>query len=124
MDKIAINQFSLRETVGFKDVTLFDAVKSIETFATERFSGEVYRFDQSRPNPTWNLTGLSVVIGNSSDGKYGKIVGFRNTDGTVFSHIQEWQYVQCIVLFWDNHKKYLFRLKTYLEIYFYLTRKL
>ena len=63
-------------------------------------------FDQKIHN--WNLTNLSVVISNCSFGRYGKIEGFRNTDGPVFSHIEESKYLQFTALFWVNHKEYLF----------------
>jgi len=82
---------------------LFDVANSSGTLAAERFSGEVYMFDLN-----WNLTDLSVVVNNSSDGKHGKIVGFRNNDGTVFIRIEESLYLQFVTLFWDNHKEYLF----------------
>lgn len=100
-----INQFSLKEEVGFEDTQLFEVFNIMKVLAAERFSGVVYVLDLITHN--WNLTDFSTIISNSSDEGTRKIVGFRHIDGSIFDDIIA-QRRQDVQLLWDTDRRSLF----------------
>lgn len=100
-----INQFSLKDEVGFEDTQLFDVCNIENVLAAERFSGVVYTFD--RITYSWNVTDFSTIISNSSDEGIRKIVGFRHIDGSIFDDIIALQ-CQDVQLLWDTDSRSLF----------------
>jgi len=104
---IMIDQFKLKEAVGFRDAKVFispDNNTELEGiyFAIEVFSGNVYILDEN----TWelNLTDYSAIFSNSSEESHRKIDGVQFADGRTLSDIKEktvWP-LQFAELIWDT----------------------
>ena len=99
-----VRQFKLKETVGFKYTQYFE-INNSEQVAAEMVSGIVYMYDYYTWE--WNLSDLRVIISNRTDESSRKIVGFRNTDGRIFSYIEEVRHWHSLQLFWDTKSKNL-----------------
>src|SRR6218665_815323 len=96
-----IDQFKLRETVGFRDAKVFFSqerapnllyaqklIFPYTSFAIEVFSGNVYILDVNTKE--WYLADCDPIFSNSSElGSQRKIVGVQCTDGRTFTDIKE-----------------------------------
>ena len=104
-----IDQFKLKETVGFRDVKIF---YSDEFFvAIEMFSGSVYILDMNAVAMAWYLTDYGVIFSNSSEDSSRNIVGVQSTNGRtrIVIDIVElpYSFIQSYELFWDTNDRYL-----------------